>query len=98
MCVKQLFAPIDSAFDGCENYSTDQLKSVLENLILKSILFSPSFPSTSSVTALSGNKLSFETYNGDEYVSCGGSKAKILRSDVTTENGAIHVIDTVLEC
>lgn len=96
--VKKLFAPIDSAFEGCENYSTDQLKSTLENLVLKSILFSPYFPSKSSVTALSGNKLNFETENGNKYVSCGSTKAKILRSDVTTENGVIHVIDALLEC
>lgn len=96
-----LFAPTPAAFNACEGFdgfSTADKKAILENHFLTTTVYSPSFASKSPLTANSGKKLKLTNESGTTYVSCGKSKAKVLRSDVTTTNGAVHVIDAVLKC
>ncbi|KAF8596867.1 FAS1 domain-containing protein [Ceratobasidium sp. AG-I] len=95
-----VFAPIDDAFVAINttvaNLTNDQLTSVLKNHVLSSVVYSTQLPNTPSATAASGNQLNFTIENGLAYVTHNQTRARILRSDVATKNGVVHVIDTVL--
>ncbi|KAF8598288.1 FAS1 domain-containing protein [Ceratobasidium sp. AG-I] len=93
-----LFAPIDDAFQGYDGTSTEQLTSILKNHVVFSNYYSPSFSTKPTVETASGKTLKFEVDGNNTYICCGQSKARVLRSDVITANGAIHVIDKVLKC
>ncbi|KAF8597929.1 Fasciclin-domain-containing protein [Ceratobasidium sp. AG-I] len=92
-----MFVPLDSGFDGVDDISTNQLTSMVKNHIVYLNYFSTQFSSKPTVKSASGKKLTIKKEGSDTYVYSGKSKAKIIRSDVITENGAIHVIDGVLE-
>lgn len=48
-------------------------------------------------TSASGEPFAFKTNSSGVYVSSGGSNwARIMRSDVLTSNGVVHVINNVL--
>jgi uncharacterized surface protein with fasciclin (FAS1) repeats len=101
MCMTQIFAPTDDAFNNAkiDGLSNDELSSVLRNhFFFGLIAYSPLFPSTPTATADSGEELKFEVKDDVQYVSCGQIQAMVLRSDVTSENGVVHVIDKVLTC
>lgn len=95
-----VFAPIDDAFAAINTtvagLTNDQLSSVLQNHVLSSVVYSPQLPDTPSATAASGAQLNFTIEDGVAYVSLNQTRARILRSDVATKNGVVHVIDTVL--
>jgi len=97
-----IFAPTDEAFNDVDidGLSNDDLSSLLRNhFFFGRIVYGPLFSSIPSVTADSGRELKLRTENGVKYVSCGGdAEAIVLRSDVTTKNGVLHVIDRVLKC
>ncbi|QRV81745.1 Fasciclin domain-containing protein [Ceratobasidium sp. AG-Ba] len=95
-----IFAPVDSAFDSVGDVSDDELASILKNHFYfgNPIGYSALFPTLSPATAESGKALEFAFEDGVSTVRCGNSKAQILRSDVTTDNGILHVIDKVLKC
>lgn len=60
------------------------------------MFFSPNFTPDFAPITISDQKLRFTSEGGTTYVSCGYTKAAVLRSDVVTANGVIHVIDKVL--
>ncbi|KAF8597939.1 FAS1 domain-containing protein [Ceratobasidium sp. AG-I] len=91
-----LLAPIDYAFEGYDWISKDDLAPILKNHVYSSPYFSPSLNSDFSATTLSDQKLKFTNEGGTTYVSCGYTKATVLRSDVVTANGVVHVIDKLL--
>ncbi|KAG8771039.1 hypothetical protein FRC12_003887 [Ceratobasidium sp. 428] len=96
-----VFAPIDDAFAAINttvaNLTNDQLTSVLNNHIINgNVIYSPQLNSTSNVQAASGAQLNFTTRDGVPYVNYNQTSARILRSDVATKTGVVHVIDTVL--
>ncbi|KAG8794275.1 hypothetical protein FRC12_025094 [Ceratobasidium sp. 428] len=96
-----IFTPIDSAFDGIDidKYSSDDLVSLLKNhFFFGKVLYSAFFPKTPKAEAESGKELCFTYENGVAYVQCGKSKAQVLRSDVVSGNGVMHVIDAPLKC
>lgn len=88
-----LLAPIDYAFGGYEWISKGDLAPILKNHVFSSSYFSPSFTSDFPATTLSDQKLKFTNENGVMYISCGYTKATVLRSDVVSSNGVVHVID-----
>lgn len=71
---------------------------MLKNHIIYSNYYSPNFVTKPTVTAASGKTLKLEVDGADTYICCGQSKVKVLRSDVITANGAIHVIDKPIKC
>ncbi|QRV73641.1 Fasciclin domain-containing protein [Ceratobasidium sp. AG-Ba] len=95
-----VFAPIDSAFEAINQtvagLSDDQLKSVLQNHVVQGVVYSTQLPSTPNATAASGAQLDFAIQDGVAYVTHNQTRARILRSDVATKNGVVHVIDSVL--
>lgn len=95
-----VFAPIDDAFNAINtttaNLTNDQLSAVLKNHVINSVVYSTQLPSTSNATTASGSQLNFSVQDGVAYVTHNQTRARILRSDVATKNGVVHVIDTVL--
>ncbi|CEL58771.1 hypothetical protein RSOLAG1IB_08817 [Rhizoctonia solani AG-1 IB] len=94
-----LFAPVDDQFCDIDKFSKDELASFLKNhFFFGKIVFSPIFTSVRKATAESGKQLEFSYENDIHYVCCGKDKAVVLRSDVVSENGVLHVIDRPLKC
>ncbi|KAG9125237.1 hypothetical protein FRC07_008460 [Ceratobasidium sp. 392] len=96
-----VFAPIDEAFAASNStisgLSDDQLKSVLQNHVINNnVIYSPQLNSTNTIQSASGAQLNFTNDNGFNYVNYNQTRARILRSDVATKNGVVHVIDAVL--
>ncbi|KAG8691750.1 hypothetical protein FRC08_010096 [Ceratobasidium sp. 394] len=93
-----VFVPTDQAFYD-SNCDDDDSPSVLKNhFFFGSVVYSTLFSYIPKATAESGKQLCFSYEDGVHYVQCGSSKAIILRSDVTTKWGVLHVIDKVLKC
>ncbi|KAG8726942.1 hypothetical protein FRC11_014185 [Ceratobasidium sp. 423] len=94
-----MFAPIDEEFCDIDEFSKDELSSFVENhFFFGKIIYSPMLTLTGNATAESGNLLEFCFENDIHYVSCGKTKAVILRRDVIPQTGVIHVIDRPLKC
>jgi len=91
-----IFAPNDDAFaklgDKAASLTPEQLKDILSLHVVPSVAYSTDVKSGESVESLQGGKLVF-AINGQD-VSVNG--AKIVKTDILTSNGVIHVIDTVL--
>ncbi|KAG8776981.1 hypothetical protein FRC12_000602 [Ceratobasidium sp. 428] len=99
MRTSQVFVPINDAFTSVDGLSSDDLTRILKNhFSFGTIVYSPLFTSISKVVAESGKGLKLTFVNDAQYVSCGQDKARVLRADVTTPNGVLHVIDKVLKC
>ncbi|KAG9084706.1 hypothetical protein FRC06_003936 [Ceratobasidium sp. 370] len=93
-----VFAPTDEAFYDAD-LSDDDIASVLKNhFFFGKVVYSPLFPQIPKATAASGKELDLIYQDGVHYVQCGSTKAVILRSDVTSKWGVVHVIDKVLKC
>ncbi|KDN33889.1 hypothetical protein RSAG8_13017, partial [Rhizoctonia solani AG-8 WAC10335] len=93
------FVPIDDSFGNIDKLSKDELSCFLKNhIIYGKRVFSPQFESISRATAASGKQLQFLSENGMDYVCCGKSKSMVLRSDVISGNGVLHIVDKPLKC
>ncbi|KAG8713781.1 hypothetical protein FRC08_012817 [Ceratobasidium sp. 394] len=93
-----VFVPTDQAFydSDCDD---DHTPGVLKNhFFFGEVVYSTIFRNVPKVTAESGKELRLSYEDGVHYVRCGQSKAIILRSDVTSKFGVLHVIDKVLKC
>ncbi|CAE7146456.1 unnamed protein product [Rhizoctonia solani] len=94
-----LFAPVDECLDDLDKLEKDDLSSFLKNhFFFGKIVYSPLFPKICEAKAESGKELKFSYENDIHYVSCGKSKAVLLRKDVIPWNGVVHVIDRPLNC
>ncbi|CAE6488350.1 unnamed protein product [Rhizoctonia solani] len=94
-----VFVPIDESLEDIGKHSKEELTSLVKNHIIpNNIIFSPMFATVCKGTALSGKELQLSYENDIHYVSCGKSKAIVLRSDVIPKNGVVHVIDRPLKC
>ncbi|KAH7338325.1 FAS1 domain-containing protein [Rhizoctonia solani] len=94
-----LFVPVDKSSYDWDERSEEDLKSTLQDhFLFGQVLYSTKFLSVGEVTALSGKQLKLSVEDGVSYVSCGTSKAKLLRSDVISSNGGLHVIDSPIQC
>ncbi|CAE6405356.1 unnamed protein product [Rhizoctonia solani] len=93
------FVPLDESLNGWDEYSNEELKLMVENhIFFGQVLFSNRFTSAGEVTAQSGERLKLSVEDGTSYVSCGTSKVKMLRTDVTSSNGVVHVTDGPIQC
>ncbi|CAE6440144.1 unnamed protein product [Rhizoctonia solani] len=94
------FVPLDEDFK-IEGLSDRVLTCLLESyLVFGRIVYSTLFSTIPKATAKSGEELHFLYENDVNYVSCGKSKHKsiVLRGDVITSNGVVHIIDKPLKC
>ncbi|KAG1879995.1 FAS1 domain-containing protein [Suillus subluteus] len=102
-CGITLFAPNNSAIatanciGGLLPNNTALIALFGNHVINGTTVYSPAFTNGNNYTSASGEPFAFKTNSSGVYVSSGGSNwAGIMRSDVLTSNGVVHVIDSVL--
>ncbi|WRT68335.1 uncharacterized protein IL334_005311 [Kwoniella shivajii] len=98
-----IFVPVDSSWsDDIKDVMVDQNKApglVGNHYTTKYSLFSSAWtgPSTFELDVESGEKITIKVNeDGSSSVVLGEIEAKIIRSDVTLDNGVLHMIDKVL--
>ncbi|KAG1781207.1 FAS1 domain-containing protein [Suillus placidus] len=98
-----LFAPNNSAIATANCIggllpNTTALIALFGNHVINgTTVYSPAFTGGNNYTSASGEPFAFKTNSSGVYVSSAGSNwAHIMRSDILTSNGVVHVIDSVL--
>ncbi|KAG2130284.1 FAS1 domain-containing protein [Suillus bovinus] len=98
-----LFAPNNSAIasasciGGLLPNNTALIALFGNHIINATTVYSSEFTNGNNYTSASGEPFAFKTNSSGVYVSSAGSNwARIMRSDVLTSNGVVHVIDSVL--
>jgi uncharacterized surface protein with fasciclin (FAS1) repeats len=88
-----IFAPTDGAFDAAEStisgLNEDGTRSALTYHVAKGVGYSTDFINGQVIPTVNGKSLSVTVTNGTVYIN----GAKIVKSDLLTRNGVIHVID-----
>jgi len=91
-----IFAPTDGAFDSAEStisgLNEDGIKSALTYHVAKGVGYNTDFLHGQVIPTVNGKLLSVTVTNGT--VSING--ARIVKTDLLTRNGVIHVIESVL--
>ncbi|WWC71651.1 uncharacterized protein I206_105609 [Kwoniella pini CBS 10737] len=98
-----IFVPLDSVWDeNVKNLMTDSNKAmkIIQNHYTRSYtLFSPGWTGSDSMilTVESGEQLIVSNkQDGSNSVKFGDIEANIIRSDITLNNGVMHIIDKIL--
>lgn len=88
-----IFAPTDSAFDSAEatvsGLNEDGIRSALTYHVAKGVGYSTDFLNGQVIPTVHGKSLSITVTNGTVYVN----GARIVKTDLLTRNGVIHIID-----
>lgn len=94
-----VFAPTDKAFEALGEETINSLlkdKKALSGILLYHVVAgevpSSQVVSLNSATTVQGSDVSIKVKRGKVYVD----KAKVVKTDIQTSNGVIHVIDAVL--
>ena len=101
-----VFAPTNAAFEKLPAGTLDtllmpenkeQLASLLKYHVVSGEVLSTDLTNGQTVTTLNGNTLTVEINGEGVYlVDATGSRATVSQPDVTTSNGVVHVIDSVV--
>ncbi|KAG1730143.1 FAS1 domain-containing protein [Suillus paluster] len=98
-----LFAPNNSAIatanssGGLPSNATTLISLFGNHVIDGTTVYSSEFSNRKNYTSASGEPFVFKTNSSGTYVSSAGSNwARIMRSDVLTSNGVVHVLNSVL--
>lgn len=99
-----LFAPSDDAFASVDlsKYNATQMIAILEYHIVKMPLSTVNISNITrngqhvNVLTLEGSTVALSSSGSDIFIDGADSSAKVTYGDVITNNGFIHVIDTVL--
>lgn len=93
-----VFAPTNAAFDKLPAGTLDsllqdkeQLRQILTYHVVPGKVMASDVAGLSSATTVQGGTLSISTEDGVQVGS-----ANVIKTDIVTSNGVIHVIDTVL--
>jgi len=97
-----VFAPSDEAFAKLDKATIEsllqpenkqQLVNILKNhVIADGRIFSDAAGKPKQIKTLGGTSLTIESRNGSVYIN----NAKVVKSDIDTNNGVVHVVDSVL--
>lgn len=94
-----VFAPSDEAFKALPAATLDtlskdpqQLKTVLQHHVVPGLHAKDSIKENVTVTTAAGTKIGIS--KAGEFITV--EDGMVLRADITTGNGVVHVIDTVL--
>jgi uncharacterized surface protein with fasciclin (FAS1) repeats len=96
-----VFAPTDDAFKKLpagtvesllKPENKDKLRAILTYHVVSGNVSAAQAMKLSSAKTLNGAELKLSTHNGTVMVN----DAKVIKADIATSNGVIHVIDTVL--
>ncbi|ORZ36181.1 FAS1 domain-containing protein [Catenaria anguillulae PL171] len=93
-----IFAPTDAAFDKIKDtvakLTDEQLKQVLTYHVVPTVAYSTGLPASLDAPTLLGADAKVAVKKTAEGVTVNG--AKVVIADVFTNNGVVHVIDSVL--
>ncbi|KAF2430880.1 beta-Ig-H3/fasciclin [Tothia fuscella] len=91
-----IFAPTDSAFDSADatlsGLNADGLTSALNYHVAKGVGYSTDFLNGQAIPTVNGKTLTVRASNGTVFIN----GARVLKTDLLTRNGVIHVVDKVL--
>jgi len=91
-----IFAPTDAAFDAAEStisgLNEDGVSSALTYHVAKGVGYGTDFLNGQVIPTVNGKSLSITVTNGTVFVN----GARIVKTDLLTKNGVIHVIESVL--
>jgi len=97
-----IFAPNDKAFTtalaslGSQSTNITVLQAVLGNHIINGTsVYTPEF-NGGKFTSASGEGFTLVQNSTGTFVTSGNSTAKVIKPDIPTSNGVVHIIDTVL--
>ena len=65
-------------------------------LINGTTLYSPLLAGSQNYTSTAGESLSFSLNGTGQYVTLGNTTARLLKTDMLTNSGVVHVVDTLL--
>jgi uncharacterized surface protein with fasciclin (FAS1) repeats len=96
-----IFAPSDDAFSdfNASAYDNNTLTNIIKYHILNAVYYSTNItnlPGPVNVTAANGSNLTIQESNSKIQVGNTTTNAKVITPDVLTDNGVIHIIDTIL--
>jgi uncharacterized surface protein with fasciclin (FAS1) repeats len=99
-----VFAPTDAAFAklglNAQNIGSAFDKKTLRNIltyhVARGALFSGNVVNREEIRMLNRGTVGVEVMDGSVYLLSNNDPAKIITVDVATDNGVIHIIDTVL--
>jgi uncharacterized surface protein with fasciclin (FAS1) repeats len=98
-----IFAPNDDAFssDALSKYNSSQLANILAYHVIEGLYFSTNLTNLTSpmnVTTEAGSNFTIDTSSNSIKLTdtSGNHTAHVIRSDILTDNGVIHIIDSVL--
>lgn len=98
-----IFAPNDDAFssDDLSKYNSSQLANILAYHVIEGLYFSTNLTNLTSpmnVTTEAGSNFTIDTSSNSIKLTdiSGNHTAHVIRSDILTDNGVIHIIDSVL--
>ncbi len=93
-----VFAPNDEAFNKLPQGTVDsllkdvpKLKNILSYHVISGTYMAADLTKRSSVETLQGHSLNINTMDGVKI-----NNARVIKADIKTDNGVIHIIDTVL--
>lgn len=90
-----IFAPNNEAFNQLpkSTIDSDKIKDILKYHVVKGVLYARLITNGTRPKTEKGGEVMI-TVDGDK-ISV--NKAKVIRTDILTDNGVIHIIDTVLD-
>ncbi len=102
-----VFAPTNAAFSNLPAGTLDsllkpenvqQLKSILTYHVVPGSVMSKDLQNGQVIKTVQGSNLTVEIMDGKVYlVDSKGAKAMVTTADVSTSNGVVHIIDTVVQ-
>jgi uncharacterized surface protein with fasciclin (FAS1) repeats len=98
-----IFAPNDDAFTSdLSKYNSSQLANILAYHVVEGVYFSSNLTNMTSpfnVTTEAGSNVTVDASSASSIKltdTSGNQTAHVVRSDILTDNGVLHIIDTVL--
>jgi transforming growth factor-beta-induced protein len=97
-----IFIPSDQAFNkaSLNNLNASQIQNVLSYHVIDGIYYSTNltqFTGPTNITTEQGKNITINNSNGNiQITDASGNTSRIVRSDILTNSGVIHIIDSVL--
>jgi uncharacterized surface protein with fasciclin (FAS1) repeats len=92
-----IFAPSNAAFDATSTVisgpSTKNMSTALTYHVVKGVQYSNALRDGQSLSTTQGGRLKVEIRGGSVYIN----NARVVKTDILTKNGVIHVIDSILK-
>ncbi|KAI8582845.1 hypothetical protein K450DRAFT_225074 [Umbelopsis ramanniana AG] len=98
-----IFAPNDGAFssDALSKYNSSQLANILAYHVVEGLYYSTNLTNLTSpmnITTEAGSNFTLDVSGGSVKLTdvSGNETAHVIKTDILTDNGVIHIIDAIL--